>query len=196
MTIAEETRAGAEARAESHQTRGTADKAEKIEALAQMLRDSKGAVLLNYRGLNVADISKLRNDLRDQQVDFHVAKNTLLRIAAERAHVDVAAELLSGPTAIAFGLDDEVAPARALAEFARRNRVVSLKGGIIGGQSMNAEQIGRVAELPSRETLLAQLAGALQAPLAKTLGVLQAPLREVAGLAQALVDKQGGAEAA
>lgn len=194
MAIAEETRLEAEAQARAHETRGTADKAEKIEALAEKLRDCKGAVLLNYRGLNVADISKLRNDLRGQDVDFHVAKNTLLRIAADRANVDVAPDLLEGPTAIAFGLGDEITPARALSEFVRRNRVVSIKGGIIGGRSLDAEQIGRVAELPTRDVLLAQLAGTFQAPLAKMLAALQAPVREVAGLAQALLDKQGGAE--
>ena len=177
-------------------TRGTADKAEKIEALAQQLRDSKGAVLLDYRGLNVSAISSLRNDLRKQDVDFHVAKNTLLRIAAERAEIDVTPELLEGPTAIAFGLESEATPARLLTEFARRNRVVTVKGGVIGGRSFNAEEIGRVAELPGRDVLLAQLAGAFQAPLAKMLGVLQAPMREVVGLAQALADKQSGGEAA
>ncbi|MGI8824463.1 MAG: 50S ribosomal protein L10 [Chloroflexota bacterium] len=181
-----------EPQAEIRPTRGTADKTNKIEALAQQLRDSKGSVLLDYRGLNVGDISKLRNDLREQQVDFHVAKNTLLRIAADRAEVHVAPELLEGPTAIAFGLRDEVTPARLLTEFVRRNRVVSIKGGMIGGRSLNQEQIGRVAELPAREVLLAQLLGALQAPMTQVLGLLQAPAREVVGLAQALADKLEG----
>lgn len=171
----------------------TAEKAQTIDELSQKLRDSKGAVLLDYRGLNVAAISDLRRQLRAEEVEFQVAKNTLLRIAADRAEVVVAPDLLAGPTAIAFGWRDEVAPARLLTEFARRNRVVSVKGGIIGGRSVTAEQIGQVAELPSREQLLAQLLGALQAPLAQTLGVLQAPAREVAGLAQALVDKREAA---
>jgi large subunit ribosomal protein L10 len=119
-----------------------------------------------------------------------VAKNTLLRIAAQHAEVEVAPELLEGPTAIAFGWSDEVTPARLLTEFARRNRLVHVKGGLVGGRSLDAAQVGQVAQLPSREVLLAQLLGALQAPLTQTLEVIQAPLREVAGLAQALVDKQ------
>jgi len=178
------------------ETRGTTDKADKIRVLAQKLRDSRGAVLLDYRGLNVAQISSLRNDLTKQQVDFHVAKNTLLRIAAGEADVEIDPALLSGPTAIAFGLEDEVAPARLLSEYVRRNRAVTVKGGIIGRRSATAAQITALAELPSREILLSQLLGALQAPLAQTLGVIQAPAREIAGLAQALMDKQGGAEAA
>lgn len=172
----------------------TAQKAQTIDELAQKLRDSKGAVLLDYRGLNVAAITALRRQLGADEVEFLVAKNTLLRIAADRAQVEVGPELLEGPTAVAFGWRDEVAPARLLTEFARRNRVVHVKGGIIGGRSINADQVGRVAELPSRDVLLAQLLGVIQAPAARALGVLQAPAREVAGLALALSEKREGAE--
>lgn len=174
----------------------TAEKAQTIDELTQMLENSKGTVLLDYRGLDVAAIQALRRSLSNEDVEFHVAKNTLLRIAAERANVDVAPDLLTGPTAVAFGMRDEVSPAKLLTQFTRTNRVVHIKGGVIGGQSMTAEQIGRIAELPSREVLLSTLLGALQAPLAKTLGVLQAPAREVAGLAQALADARGGEAAA
>lgn len=169
----------------------TDEKAEKIEVLARKLRDCRGAVLLDYRGLNVAAITQLRRDLGAQQVELTVAKNTLLRIAADRAQVEVAPELLTGPTAVAFGWADEVTPARALTAFARLSRgLVEVKGGVIGGQSFTAQQIEQVAELPSRETLLARLLGVFQSPLATTLGVLQAPAREVVGLAQALSDRR------
>jgi large subunit ribosomal protein L10 len=171
----------------------TPQKAQTIAELEQKLRDSRGAVVLNYRGLNMKDITALRRSLSVEQIEFVVAKNTLIRIAADRANVAVAPELIEGPTAIAFSSTDEVAPARLLREFVRRNRVVSIKGGIVAGRSMTAEQVDRLAELPSRDTLLAQLLGAFQAPLAKTLGVLQAPAREVVGLAQALADKQNAA---
>jgi large subunit ribosomal protein L10 len=174
----------------------TAEKAQTIDELTEMLQNSKGAVLLDYRGLDVAAIQALRRQLNGEQVEFHVAKNTLLRIAAERAQVDVSPDLLTGPTAVAFGMQDEVAPAKLLTQFTRTNRVVSIKGGVIAGRSMTAAEIGRVAELPSREDLLATLLGAIQAPLAGALAVMQAPAREVAGLAQALVDARGGGEAA
>ena len=174
----------------------TAAKAETIDELAQKLRDSKGAVILDYRGLNVAAITRLRRDLSDGDVEFHVAKNTLLRIAAERAQVEIAPDLLTGPTAVAFGWTDEVTPARLLTEFARRNRVVSVKGGIVGGRSVNAAQVGQIAELPPRDILLSQLLGAFQAPAARALAVMQAPARQVAGLAEALRVKREGEEAA
>ncbi len=168
----------------------TAEKAQMIEELSHKLRDSKGAVLLDYRGLNVAEISDLRRQLRAEEVEFQVAKNTLLRLAADRAEVEVAADLLTGPTAIAFGWRDEVAPAKLLTEFARRNRVVQVKGGLVGGRSMDAAQIDSLAQLPGREVLLAQLIGVIQAPVARALGAMQAPAREIAGLAQALSDKK------
>jgi large subunit ribosomal protein L10 len=168
----------------------TEAKARAIEELIEKLRESKGIVLLDYRGLNVAAITALRRELGQQQVEFHVAKNTLLRIAAERAEVEVTPQLVTGPTAVAIGWADEITPARLLTAYARRNRTVSVKGGLIGGRAFTAEQIGRVAELPDREQLLANLAGGIQAPLARTLAVLQAPLREIAGLAQALLDKK------
>jgi large subunit ribosomal protein L10 len=175
----------------------TAHKAEMIDELEQKLRDAKGAVVLDYRGLSVAAISALRRDLVKDNVEFMVAKNTLVRIAAERAQVDVSPDLISGPTAIAFGMTDEVTPARLLRDFTRRNRIVSIKGAVVSGRSMTAEEVGRLADLPSKETLLAQFLGALQAPMAQTLGVLQAPAREVAGLALALSEKlQASGEAA
>jgi large subunit ribosomal protein L10 len=168
----------------------TAEKAERIDELSQKLRDSKGAILLDYRGLNVSDMTRLRRDLGKEEVEFTVAKNTLLRIAAQRAEVSIDAGLLEGPTAVAFGWRDEVAPARLLTEFARRNRVVSVKGAVVGGRSMGAEAVGRLAELPSREVLLARLLGAFQAPAARALGTLQAPSREMAGLLAALRERR------
>lgn len=168
----------------------TAEKAQTIDELTQKLRESKGAVLLDYRGLNVAGITTLRRQLAGEEIEFTVAKNTLLRIAAERAEVDVTPELLTGPTAVAFGWRDEVSPARLLTEFVRRNRVVTVKGGLIGGRSLNAEQVGRVAELPGREVLLATMLGTFQAPASRALAVMQAPAQKFAGLLQALMEKK------
>lgn len=174
----------------------TPAKAQTIDELAQKLQDSKGAVLLDYRGLNVSAITALRRDLAGGNVEFQVAKNTLLRIAAQRAQVDISPELLTGPTAVAFGWSDEVSPAKLLSEFARRNRVVSIKGGVVSGRSVTAEEVSRIAELPSREVLLSQLLGAFQAPAAQALAVMQAPARQVAGLAEALRAQREVGEAA
>src|SRR5438309_1078887 len=112
----------------------TAEKAQAIDELAEKLRTSKGAVLLDYRGLTVAAITNLRRELSRDEIEFHVTKNTLLRIAAERAEVDITPDLLEGPTAVAFGMRDEVSPAKALTDFARRNRVVTVKGGLVAGR--------------------------------------------------------------
>jgi large subunit ribosomal protein L10 len=174
----------------------TAAKSQTIDELAQKLQDSKGAVLLDYRGLSVSAITALRRDLSGGNVEFQVAKNTLLRIAAQRAEVDIAPELLTGPTAVAFGWGDEVTPAKLLSEFARRNRLVSVKGGIVSGRSVTAEQVARIAELPSREILLSQLLGVFQAPAGRALAVMQAPARQVAGLAEALRAEREAGEAA
>jgi large subunit ribosomal protein L10 len=175
----------------------TEAKARTIDELEQKLRDAHGAVLLDYRGLTVAAITELRRSLDEQDVDFVVAKNTLLRIAADRAEVEVSPELVEGPTAIAFGMKDEVSPAKLLRDFARRNRVVSIKGGLVAGQTMSAAEVERLADLPSRETLLSQLLGVLQAPMAQTLAVLQAPAQQLAGLMLALEEKkQASGEAA
>lgn len=171
----------------------TARKAELIDGLAQQLRDSKGAVIVDYRGLSVADITALRRQLAPDEIEFRVAKNTLLKLAADRAEVEIAPELLFGPTAVAFGNRDEVSVAKALTEYGRRSRVVEVKGGVIGGRSMTAAEIGRVAELPTREVLLAQLLGTIQAPLSQTLSVVQAPARGVAGVAEALRNKREAA---
>jgi large subunit ribosomal protein L10 len=173
----------------------TAAKAATIEELTQKLRDSKGAVLLDYRGLNVADITALRRQLAGDEIEFQVAKNTLLRLAAERAEVDVTPDLLTGPTAVAFGWRDEVSPAKALTEFVRRNRVVTVKGGLIGGRSLSAADIGRVAELPTRDVLLATMLGAFEAPASRALAVMQAPAQKLAGLLQALMDQKAAGAA-
>jgi large subunit ribosomal protein L10 len=168
----------------------TAEKAQTIDELTAKLRESKGAVLLDYRGLDVAGITALRRQLAGDDVEFQVAKNTLLRIAAERAEIDVTPELLTGPTAVAFGWRDEVSPAKLLTEFVRRNRIVTVKGGLIGGRTLSASEIGRVAELPTRDVLLATMLGGFEAPASRALAVIQAPAQKLAGLLQALVEKK------
>jgi len=172
----------------------TAQKIEAVAELARLLNESRSAILLDYRGLDVAEISALRRELSAADIEFHVAKNTLLRIAADQAGIDVSPDLLTGPTAVAFGTADEVAPAKLLTAYVRRNREVAVKGGILGKQSLDVNQVERFAELPSREVLLAQFLGAAQSPMAQVLGVVQAQLREVAGLALALRNKLEAAE--
>ncbi len=158
----------------------TQQKIDTTEELASILGDSKGTVVVDYRGLNVSDISTLRRHLREQAVEFRVAKNTLLRRAAKAATLDVDDSLFTGPTAIVTSEQDEVAPARLMAEAARVPRTpLSIKGGIYGSRAVSADEIRAIAELPPRETLLARVLGVVQAPASALLSVAQAPARQI-----------------
>lgn len=163
------------------------DKVEKTESLATMLSGSKGAVVVDYRGLNVADISALRRRLRDQAVEFHVAKNTLLRRAAASSNIDGVDELFLGPTAIATSETDEVTAAKLLIEAARAPRTpLSIKGGIYGMRGVSADDVRVIAGLPNREVMLARAVGVTQAPASMALAVVQAAARQVLNAVTAL----------
>lgn len=175
---------------------------QKVEAVAELtdkVRRAKLAVVTDYRGLGVRDLATLRRQLRPHQVEYAIAKNTLLRIAVRQAELDVedasAAELLSGPTAIAFCYDDIIEPARALADFARTSRILSVRGGLLGGRVLSADDIRRLAALPSPEQLRAEAVGAIGAPLSQFIGVLNGLLQTLVGTLEAQVEKQGGSTA-
>ena len=161
----------------------TQAKRETVEELAKQLGDSRAAIVSDYRGLTVSDISAFRGSLREQGVTFRVVKNRLMKIAADQAGRGELAELLDGPSAIAFGDGDEAATARAFVDVARRYRQVAIRGGLLGAQRIDEAGVRRLASLPPREVLLAQLAGAIASPLATTAGLLTANVR---GLGAAL----------
>lgn len=170
------------------------DKVVKAEELAKVLGESKGTVVVDYRGLNVSDISALRRRLAEQNVQLQVAKNTLLRRAAAASSIIDVDELFAGPTAIAFSTEDEVAAARVMAEAARVPRTpLSIKGGIYGSRGVSGDQVKTVAELPSREVMLGRAIGAAQAPAAAALGVIQAAARQVLNAVSALQTQREGA---
>jgi large subunit ribosomal protein L10 len=161
----------------------TEAKRETVEELAKQLADSRAAIVSDYRGLTVSDISALRGGLREQGITYRVVKNRLMKIAAEQAGRTDLAELLDGPSAIAFGDADESATARAFVDAVRRFRQVTIRGAMLGSQRIDEASVRRLASLPAREVLLAQLAGAIASPLATTAGLLTANLR---GLGAAL----------
>lgn len=172
------------------------EKVQTVEDLATLLRDSKGAVVVDYRGLNVADVSALRRKLRDQHVELRVAKNTLLRRAAAAASLVNVDELFLGPTAIATSTEDEVAAARLMAEAARVPRTpLAIKGGIYGTRGVTATQVRSIAELPSREVMLAVAVGTTQAPASAAVGVVQAAARQVLNAVMALQRQTEGVSA-
>jgi large subunit ribosomal protein L10 len=155
------------------------EKARVIEELAEKLRGNS-AVLVDYKGMNVAQSTRLRARSREVGVEFVVAKNTLAQRAADQAGVEGLSDLLVGPTAIAFA-EDPVVGAKLMTEFSDEVETFEVKGGLLdGGRIMGAEDVVALSRLPGREQLLAQLLGAIQAPLAGLVTVLNAPTRNLA----------------
>jgi large subunit ribosomal protein L10 len=163
-----------------------AKKAEQVELLTEKLRKAKVAVLTDYRGLTVAQLEDLRARLRGADVEFRVVKNTLARrAAAESGNERLQAEL-KGPVAIAFGYDDLGTPSKLLADFVRATRLrLDIVGGLAEGRVFGSEQVRQLAELPSRDVLLAQLLGTLQSPVAQLVATIQAPVQQLVGLLEA-----------
>ena len=167
--------------------------AEKVAAVAELkerFETSSGAVLANYRGLTVAQLADLRRAL-DGHASFAVVKNTLTKLAATEAGVaDQLGDLLTGPSAIAFVKGDVVEAAKGLREFAKANPALEIKGGIIDGKSMTPPEIDRLADLESRDVLLAMLAGAMKASMARAAATMAALPTQMARLAAALEAKR------
>ena len=150
-----------------------------VAEIAEKLKDSKSTILVDYRGLDVSEVTELRSQLREANVDFKVYKNTLTRRAAQEAGFEGLDEVLTGPTAVAFSTEDVVAPAKVLNNFAKDHENLEIKGGIIEGNVASLEQIKELADLPSYEGLLSML-----------LSVLQAPVRNFAYAAKAIADQK------
>lgn len=155
------------------------EKQDAVAVITTKLTQSPSTVVADYRGLNVAQVTELRKQLREAGVEFQVLKNSLVRRATEAAGYSELNEILTGPSAIAFSGDDAVAPAKILNDFAKKNEALKLKGGVVEGKVIGTEQIKALAELPSREGLLSML-----------LSVLQAPVRNFALAVKAVGDKQ------
>ncbi|MFS8631311.1 MAG: 50S ribosomal protein L10 [Bacillales bacterium] len=136
-----------------------------VEEITEKLNSSVSTIIVDYRGLNVSEITELRKQLREAGVEFKVYKNTLMRRAAEAVGLEGLTEFLTGPNAVAFSKEDVVAPAKILNEFAKKNEALEIKTGVIEGNIATLEQIKELAELPSREGLLSMLLSVLQAPM-------------------------------
>jgi large subunit ribosomal protein L10 len=175
-----------------------ADKATAVAELAERFRTSPATVLTEYRGLTVAELTQLRRSL-GQQTTYSVAKNTLAKRAAADAGISGIEELFTGPTALTFVSGDPVEAAKGLREFAKAHPLLVIKGGVFEGRTISADEVNKLADLESREVLLAKLAGAMKGNLTKAAGLFQAPLLKTARLVAALQDKHekeaGGAAA-
>ena len=172
-----------------------AEKLAAVDDITERFTTSSAAVVTEYRGLTVKQLSDLRRAL-GRDTTYAVVKNTLTKRAAQAAGVALDEALLVGPTAIAFITGDPVEAARGLRDFARANPVLVVKGGVLEGRTLSAAEVGRIADLESREVLLAKLAGALKALPTRAAGLFQAPLSQVARLAAALQEKKPADESA
>jgi large subunit ribosomal protein L10 len=161
------------------------DKATAVAELTDKFRGSSGAVLTEYRGLTVKQLQDLRRSLGDN-ANYAIVKNTLTKIAAKEAGVGDLDELLVGPSAIAFINGDPVEVAKGLRDFAKANPTLVIKGGVLDGKALAVDEINKLADLESREVLLAKLAGALQASLSNAASLFQAPLSQAARVVEAL----------
>lgn len=165
---------------------------EKVTAVAEITEQFKGAtaaVVTEYRGLTVKQISELRRSLGEGAV-YSVAKNTLVKRAAADAGVAGLDELFTGPTAIAFIEGEPVVAAKAIKNFAKDNKALIIKGGYMDGRALSVDEVNQIADLETREILLAKLAGAMKGNLAKAAGLFSQPASQVARLAAALQEKQ------
>lgn len=165
-------------------------KAEQVEEIAERLKKAKVAVLTDYRGLTVSQLQDLRTRLRGGEIEYRVIKNTLARRAAEAAGVPALQAELKGPVAIAFGYDDLGVPARLINEFVRATRLrLDVVGALVEGRIFSPEQVKQLADLPSRETLIAQLMGTLQSPVGQLVGIMQTPVQQLIGVLNAYKEK-------
>lgn len=174
------------------------DKVAAVAEIAEKFRGASASVVTEYRGLSTSQLTALRRSLGDGAT-YRVAKNTLVKRAAEDAGVTGLEELLVGPTAITFITGEPVDAAKTLRDFAKANQGLVIKGGYMDGRALTVDEVNRLADLESREVLLSKLAGAMKGSLAKAAGLFGAPASQVARLAQALADKraeEGGGAAA
>lgn len=166
------------------------DKAAAVAELAEKFTSSQGAVLTEYRGLSVKALKELRRSLGDEAT-YAVSKNTLTTIAAQQAGVEGVEDLLVGPTAIAFIDGDPVVVAKGLRDFAKANPLLVIKGGVLEGKALSADEVRKLADLESREVLLAKVAGGMQGVLQQAISLVSAPLSQAARLIAALEKAAG-----
>ena len=180
---------------------GVTPKKEAVVAeLKEQLSSAKGAVFTSYRGLTVAQDTKLRRELRAAGITYHVVKNTMTRIAAKELGLEGIEEHLEGTTALAFSAEDAVAPAKVICGFIKKNKledagILTVKVGLVEGKVISDKEVKALASLPSREELIAKLLGSMNAPIANTVGVLQGIIRNAVYVFEAVREKKEKASA-
>ena len=163
-----------------------AENVKNLEAATESLRGARGVYLADFSGMNVANMTQLRKQCREQKVQFHVVKNTLLKRAFEVNGFSQLDDFLAGPTGVVFSKENEVAPAKILADFAKVHERPRIKAAIVDGKLFDSKQVGLLAALPSREVLLSQVLGTLIAPMTTFLAVIEATVALPAVMADVL----------
>lgn len=165
-------------------------KVQLVDELREEIKGSKAFLLTDYRGLTVSEISALRRNLRNSGAEYKVVKNTLFELAAQELGEESIAQYLEGPTAVAFVQDDPIAPAKAIVDFMRDHKALSIKGGFVEGHLYGADQIQALSKIPPRDILLSQMIGAFQSPIAGLVGTLQGVMSNLVYTLQAVADQK------
>lgn len=171
-------------------------KTQNIDEIKEKIEKAQSVVLVDYRGLNVSELTELRSKYRDAGVDYKVYKNTMMRFAFKDSDLEDFNEYLKGPSAVAFGYDDPVSAAKVSAEFAKENEKLEIKAGIVDGKVINVEEIRDLAKLPSKEVLVAQALGGFNAPIQGFANVLNGTIRGLAVVLNAIAEEKGKTETA
>jgi len=169
-------------------------KEETVAGLREIIAGSKGAILTDYRGLTVAEVTNLRKKLRDAKAEYHIVKNTLFKLASEG--VLPVADLeshLAGPTAIGFAKGDPVGAAKVLIDYAKDHKAISVKAGVLSGKVYDPKQVEALSKTPPREVLIAQMMGSLNSPITGLVGTLNGILSNFVFTLQAVADQKGAA---
>ncbi|HVX30957.1 MAG TPA: 50S ribosomal protein L10 [Nitrolancea sp.] len=170
----------------------TPKKVQEVAEISELLKGAHLAILTDYRGLSVGDMQTLRSQLRPHAAGIRVVKNTLTAIAANNVGLGELSSSLTGPTALVYANEDPVAPSKVVSDFARTSRILQIKLGVLEGQVIEAAAVEELANLPSREVLLARVVGGVQSPLVGLVSVLSATIRSLAYVLQARSEQLGG----
>lgn len=165
-------------------------KSQNVEEIKEKIGKAQSVVLVDYRGLNVEQLTELRSQYRKAGVDYKVYKNTMMRLAFKDLGLEDFNEFLKGPSAVAFGYDDPVEAAKITAEFAKTNTKLEIKAGIVDGKVIDVDGVNSLASLPSREVLVAQVLGGLNAPIQGFANVLQGTIRSLAIVLNAIAEEK------
>jgi len=171
------------------------EKKQVVAEITEKVNKAQGMVLVDYRGLKVDEVTELRRKCREAGVDYKVYKNTMMRFAFEEAGLEEFNQYLTGPNAIAFGFEDPIQAAKITYEFAKKHKELEIKAGIVDGKIISTAEVENLASLPSKEVLIAQVLGGLNAPIAGFANVLQGTIRKLVYALNGVIEKQEAQEA-